>query len=385
MPNLDIIYSGEKVVENLLLAIKELNKSLVKNPNNINNAKRLYEKRLAIIAKDFSKESKIWIEDSISNSYLEGLHNADNNLIGYSTAENKIVNGSFLINNTNPTVAVPEIPGQTILAFKGFENHIEFFSVFRAAAYYSLENKPFQIMRIGNDIFRQVAITVGELTYKESDIFTRRMMSQKLLNEYAKKGIQAINYKNGRRVSIDNYCEMLARTITMRTELQAGINRYVEKGYNLGIVSAHFRACDLCTPYEGVTLSLDGLDKRYESIWDAELQGLFHSNCKHDVSPFFENVTNPVEARLDKDEKELVNKYGYKEAQKIAYNAQIKQRYIERQIREYKRRSLIALDQNTKNAADLKVKYWQEKQREHLKANTYLPRKYSREQIKTAH
>lgn len=378
---------GVNAVYEILEAIVSLNEDLIRDPGNLSRAKIKYQNRIKKIANKFKFNANKWVEDEMLNSYIAGLKAADYEIaqLGGAIGSNEIINGSSLIRNPPPIVPIPEMPGQTLLMFKGFERHTEFFGVFRAAAYYSIEDMPLQIMRKGDDIFRQVAVQIGERSFKEADILTRRQLSQQFLDEYSKKGIQSIIYRDGRRVSIDNYCEMLGRTLTGRCALQSSLNRYVESGFDLGIVSAHFRACDLCIPYEGKILSLDGRDKRYESVWDAETQGLWHPQCKHDISPFFEGITPEQEVRVDRAEQALIDKYGYEGAQKVAYAAQQQQRYIERKIRQYKRKEILTFGKFSKKVTHRKVEYWQKRQREHLKEHTFLPRKYSREQIKKAH
>lgn len=379
--------AGQTAVIGVETSLVLLVKEIIENPGNISRLKKEYENNINKIVNGFKTDSINWIEKDIPKAYLIGLKHADNeiNSINGKNESNKIDNGFFLIKSP-PIAPIPEIPGQVLIDFAQYSQsqHTEFFGVFRHAAYYSLENKSLQIFKKGMDLFRDVSVMVGENNFQEIDTITRRQFSQKLLNEYANKGLQSITYKNGRKVSIDSYCEMLGRTLTGRCALQASINRYNERGYNLGIVSAHFRACPFCTPYEGVTLSLDGKAKEYESIWDAELQGLFHPNCKHDISPFFEGLTIPIEASMSRSEAALVNELGYNEAQKVVYLAQEKQRYIERQIRKYKRREVAALDKKSQDFAHKKVLQWQARQREHLNNNSFLNRKYSREQIKKA-
>ena len=122
----------------------------------------------------------------------------------------------------------------------------------------------------------------------------------------------------------------------------------------------------------------------YETIADAETQGLFHARCSHDVSVWFEGIEETI-PRVHSGEQKLIDEYGYKEAQKISYDAQQKQRYIERNIRTWKRRAEVSLSEKQKQFANSKIREWQARQRDHLKENTFLPRKYSREQIRTAH
>src|SRR4030042_1779008 len=655
----DLEIAAEQAVYDIGMALVALNKALIRDHNNVSKARAIFQLKVNRIAKEFKKAADKFSNNSMSDAYILGIRSSDAELRAAGKkglATNKIVRGSSLIRNP-PMAPIPEIPGQILLKFKGFESHTQFFGVFRSAAYYSLEDKPFQIMRKADDIFRKIAVQVGEQSFKEGDIITRRQISQKLLDGYAKAGLQSITYKNGARHSLDTYCEMLGRTMTGRCAVQASLNRFVERGYSLGIISAHFRSCDLCSPYEGTIVSLDGKDNRYPTIWDAETQGLFHANCysddtevytsngwklfkdvenkdkifslnpnshipewvdyvkkfeynpgnemisfksnsfdllvtknhnrivitqykkaciekiekilkpmgfyfsgnrfikdnrelanylktfgkqperyipefilnekpgiikefltafligdgsirknksklkdiesisktyfttstklaeqigecilkvgkypsftlqktkgklqkhwngdyscnydiwvirennskmsyhniskanshrgiqskiidyngmvyclelekhhimlvrrngkiswcgncKHDVAAFFEEYTEPVSAPLDPAEERLVNENGYSEAQKIAYKAQEKQRYIERQIRMYKRREAVGLDELSKQKARNKIKEWQGVQRQHLNNNEFLRRKYEREQIKKAH
>ena len=379
--------SAEDVVYNLLEAITKLNKKIIKDPDNIAKYKAEYEKEIQKIADNFETNWQKWANEDIPKAYLAGLKSTESQLknAGQSTKiTNTINNGSFMIQNLPPIPPIPPIPGQVLGWFEGFENHTQFMGVFRNAAYYSLEGQHLQILRKADDIFRQTAIMAGEANYKETDIFTRRKLSQSMLDEYAKKGIQTVTYKNGAKYSIDTYCEMVGRTVTGRAAMQANLNRCFESGYNLVVVSAHFRACDLCTPYEGVTLSIEP-HPTYESVDDAITQGLFHPNCAHSISPFFEGITEKSTPRVHYGEQKLIDEYGYDEAQKISYIAQQKQRYIERNIRKWKRQEVTALDKAEKIRAKNKINEWQKKQREHLDQNSYLRRKYEREQIRKAH
>lgn len=383
--NFELEALSENVVFDVGIALVSLNLLLMKDPGNIIRGKKIFQKKMSEISVNFQKEYTIWINNNISEAYIIGLKSADFeiNNIGMKKSSKEITNGTFLIKKQG--LFQPELTQKELNLFKDYPKHLKFFEAFRKEAYSALNDKPFQILRKSDDIFRKIAVQVGEKSFSEANTLTRLRLSQDLMDEYMKKGFQCITYKNGRRVSLDVYCETAGRTMIGRTALQASLNRYQEKGYDLGIVSAHFRSCDLCAPFEGTVLSMDGKDKRYPSIWDAETQGLWHANCKHDISPFFEGITEIELPRVDRAEQELIDKHGYREAQKISYNAQQKQRYIERQIRKYKRTSSFSLIERDRQKADKKVKEWQAKQREHLNENTFLKRKYIREQIKKAH
>jgi len=380
-----LVYSGENLNYEIGIEYLKLNESVIDDTNNIFSAKSIFLSATGRYIYNFVQSNII--NDFIAQSYLAGINHSNwfasylQKETGQQPQPGNIVNGSFLARPQN--VIVDSIPAPSQL--KGYGDHLSWYNIIKASANQKIESSGIQLLRSTNDIYRKVAAMVSEQQFKDGNIFTRRQMSQELLNQFADNGITGIVYKNGAKYSIDTYCEMLGRTITGRTALQASLNRYSELGYNLGIVSSHFRCCPLCEPYEGVILSLDGKNDKYPSIWDAELQGLFHPNCKHSVSAFFEGITPPIEVRMDQAERKLVNELGYKEAQKITYMAQEKQRYIERKIRQWKRREMMSISQINKDRAKSKIKEWQSIQRNHLKENTFLKRQYSREQIKTAH
>jgi hypothetical protein len=332
--------------------------------------KARYGKKVLSIASTFKKRGELWVENDLMDNYLSGLKGIKK--IGSGV----IINGSFLVGK-NPLKNYP-ITNEFALKFKEAENHILFANVFRSAALENIDNMSVQILRASDDLFRKGAIEVGLANFKEEEVLTRQLLTKRLMNNFAEKGLQCIRYSNGKIWSLDTYSEMLARTMMSRTHLQAGINRGLEFGYELCVVSSSFRCCDLCAPYDGVTLSMDGKSDKYPSIWDAETQGLFHPNCQHDISPYFEEIPVDMTARVDKYEQELIDEYGYKEAQKLAYQAQEKQRYIERNIRNWKRKDEFGTDDKAKN----KVREWQAKQRQHLEENKFLRRNYSREQVR---
>lgn len=388
-----LISAAENLSFNLLKLITEFNKKIIKNPLKIVTYRNEYEKKVKKLAQQFTNNWQGWADKELPKAYILGIKGAEKQLTSLGKSIDnieEIYNGTFLLKEFPPPPGIPPIPGQVSMLFADYANHQTFFGVFRQSAYYSLSAQEIQIMRTSQDIYRNIAVMAAENNFNELDILTRQAFSQDMLDKFANKGIQTITYRNGAVHTIDNYCEMLGRTLIGRCALQANLNRMLESDYDLGIVSSHFRACDLCVPYEGVTLSIDGKDHRYESLDSAMLQGLFHCNCLHDISPFFEGLSiesMPAESMpaVDPAEQELINEFGYDEAQKIAYQAQEKQRYIERQIRKWKRRDSVSLDNKTKQYTSGKIKEWQKTQREHIKDNQFLVRQYDREQIRRAH
>src|SRR4030042_1971085 len=120
--------------------------------------------------------------------------------------------------------------------------------------------------------------------------------------------------------------------------------------HNISKANSHRGIQSKIIDYNGMVYCLE-LEKHHIMLVRRNGKISWCGNCKHDVAAFFEEYSEPVSAPLDPAEERLVNENGYSEAQKIAYKAQEKQRYIERQIRMYKRREAVGLDELSKQKA----------------------------------
>jgi len=384
-----LIAAGEKVSLGVGIALRKYWQQLIRDPNNINDA--AYRIAVAREISKWNREAREWAKNELALAYIQGIEHADKELAMVQKLTGaKLRQPARLINPFSPLL--PRLPleafREIVTATDGFDkypDHRTFFGVFQRAAHYYLEGTDFQIMRASQDLAREAAVAAGDFLFRDGDIYTRQKFAQQMLNEFSKTGVKAIRYRNGRMVSIDAYAEMVGRSLSGRCAMQASLNRYQEHGYDLLRVSAHFRACPLCTPWEGRILSHSGQSTQYPSLQEATEAGLFHSNCAHDINPYIPGLSQPLEVRLDPAEQELVEQYGYQKAQEIAYEAQQRQRQIERNIRAWKRREAVALDAQEKAAARQKVLQWQAAQREHLREHPYLPRHYVRESITRAH
>ncbi len=218
------------------------------------------------------------------------------------------------------------------------------------------------------DIFAtiQAEVSVGVLTGVE----TRRQIAQRMLNRLADNGITSFVDKAGRKWEMASYAEMATRTVTARAAIQGHIDRQIEAGRDLVIVSDHSGSCPVCRPWEGKVLSITGNTPGYISLSTAQSRGLFHPNCRHTITGYIEGLTNPEPPKSDS---------------KI-YEYEQKQRYNERQIRRWKRRKVAAITPQEQQKATKAIRIYQAKQRQLLKdfENEFgmtLRRKYDRESI----
>jgi hypothetical protein len=215
------------------------------------------------------------------------------------------------------------------------------------------------IVRQIDDIYRRVVTrTVGSVL---TGVETRREATQRILNDFAKSGI---TYFDGKRHwNIASYSEMATRSAIGQASVQGHINKMTRMGFDLVQVSDHKEECELCRPWEGKVLSVDGNDPKYKSLAQATRAGLFHPNCGHRLNTYFEGLTTPLTKTRDPG--------GYEDRKK--------QRYIERQIRQWKRRQALAGDPQSRQLADNKVKQWNETMKDFIE-ETGRRRKHEREQ-----
>lgn len=235
------------------------------------------------------------------------------------------------------------------------------------------------ILRATEDLYRNVvAQTVPTVI---SGVETRVKSTQRALDEFAKHGIKGFTDKGGRTWSMTAYAEMATRTAATRALTQSHQDRLLERGYDLVVISSHPRPAPQCQPYERQVLSLSGGNtgvvevenaltgkmtriRVKASLETATSRGLFHPNCRHTSNIWLPGVTDTTPTKP--------NDEGYEDTQKL--------RYLERQTRDWKRRSATALTPEAKKRADAKVKEWQKQIREHTET-TGVGRRRDREQI----
>lgn len=100
-----------------------------------------------------------------------------------------------------------------------------------------------------------------------------------------------------------------------------------------------------CRPWERRVLSLTGKTEGYPTVEAARAAGLYHNNCTHRHYLYVPGVSPERTAKA--------NPKGYEQRQD--------QRRIERQIRQWKRRSAVAGNDRDRAIADRKVKFYRQK------------------------
>lgn len=141
-----------------------------------------------------------------------------------------------------------------------------------------------------------------------------RTIRDRLLSE-----LEADTIKVGKRTfSVSNYAEMVARTKTSEAMTAGTINRVLESGEDLVMVTAH-GANDGCRYYEGKVFSLTGASDTYPSIKELPNGGPpFHPNCKHSLVPYIDELASKRERKRSMGVPPEVLGKDYQSVEKIA-------------------------------------------------------------------
>lgn len=230
----------------------------------------------------------------------------------------------------------------------------------------NLSQADLRILRSADDIYRRVIANVTARGL--ADEFTRRAAAQAALDMFTDMGITGFTDMAGRNWSLTSYAEMAARTSIHNAARQGVIDGVRATGRDLVMISGSPACCDLCAPWEGQVVSLDGMTTGYPTLSDAEADGVFHPGCRHTVAPYVEGLT-----RADY----------YQQGDPERYAAEQQQRYLERGLRQWKRREALALDPTQAQLAQNKIGEWRRRLEEHVTKHD-LPREREREQISKA-
>ncbi|WP_291649913.1 phage minor capsid protein [Clostridium sp.] len=220
-----------------------------------------------------------------------------------------------------------------------------------------LNKAQYSVLRKMDDVYRQTIFKSH--MYLQNGAKTLNQAIGMATKDFLDKGINSIEYKNGARVNIASYAEMCLRTASHRATLLGEGKKRDEYGIHLIVVSAHGNTCKMCEPWQGEILiddifshpSKEYIDKhkvKYKLLSEAIEKGLLHPNCRHTLTTYFPGITTlPVVP----DGKKAIK----------VYEAEQKQRTLERQIRKWKRIEAGSVDEENKIKAANNVRALQNK------------------------
>ena len=119
--------------------------------------------------------------------------------------------------------------------------------------------------------------------------------------DFLEKGFNCIEYKDGRRVNIADYCDMAVRTANKRANLMGEGKMRKRLGNSLVYISKHSKACSKCANWQGRVYIDDvwsgGTEKdgKYPLLSTAIEGGLFHPRCQHGSHTYYEGINDEPE------------------------------------------------------------------------------------------
>ena len=180
-----------------------------------------------------------------------------------------------------------------------------------------MKDVKYATLRMANDQYRQIIYKAQ--VFANTGAGTVKQAIDMASKDFLTRGFNCIEYKNGTRHNIADYCDMAIRTANKRANLMGEGEMRKKLGNSLVYVSKHGGACDKCTPWEGRVYIDDvwsgGTEKdgKYPLLSTAIAGGLFHPRCQHGVSTYYEGINNEPEevtkAKHNHNEKDRYAQY----------------------------------------------------------------------------
>lgn len=236
------------------------------------------------------------------------------------------------------------------------------------------------ILRRVDDVYRSV---VAQASAEVLTGASRIDATQRALDGFLAQGITTVNAGRG-TMSVADYTTMAVRTASARSAIQGQTAQMSALDLDLVVVHPGPRACDICDTWARSILSVSGsggsmyvtdlktgeqIEVQVDgSLDDARDDGWGHPNCRCALQVYLPGVTDAS----------IIDRPPWDQE---GYEAQQRQRGIERQIRAWKGREAGALTDEAAAEAKGYVQSWQGAMREHIAENPDLKRQSEREQI----
>lgn len=130
-----------------------------------------------------------------------------------------------------------------------------------------------------------------------------RLLQDKQVRALARQGGVGFVDRAGKRWQLSTYAEMATRTVIREAVVEGAKVRMAAHGITLARVSVSPKPCEICRPWQGRLVSLDGSTRDYQGEAVASLSSLpsggppMHPRCTHSLAP--------VSTRLDALRREL--------------------------------------------------------------------------------
>ena len=183
-------------------------------------------------------------------------------------------------------------------------------------------------------------------------VMNTRQAVGEALTAFADNGITGFIDRSGRHWTLENYAEMAVLTAIERSTISGYVDTMQKYDYDLAVIDGHAGSCPICEAWENVIVSVSGNDPNYPSLGDAENDGCFHPRCLHGITTYYPDISHaPAGGFLDRPRERA--------EETPQYTARSRQRYMERMIRKYKDRAIVAQTPLQKKQAVNKVHEWE--------------------------
>ncbi len=180
-----------------------------------------------------------------------------------------------------------------------------------------MKDVKYATLRMANDQYRQIIYKAQ--VYANTGAGTVKQAIDMATKDFFARGFNCIEYKDGSRHNIADYCDMAIRTANKRANLMGEGEMRKKLGNSLVYISKHGGACDKCTPWEG-RVYIDNVwsggkveDGEYPLLSTAIEGGLFHPRCQHGSSTYFEGINDEpeevTEAKHNHDKEDKYTQY----------------------------------------------------------------------------
>ena len=209
------------------------------------------------------------------------------------------------------------------------------------------------ILRMMNDTYRSTIFKFG--MYVSNGVYTEKQAYDAAVKDFLSRGLNCIEYKDGRRVNIADYTSMAIRTVNQRAYMAGEGEVRKQLGETLVIISHHATSCPLCQPFENKVLIDDVYsggkadDGDYMLLSQAMAEGLFHPRCRHGLGTYYPELEDIV--HYDTEENR-VNEYG---------TDKLNQAHVENMIQKYKRLIVGSIDPANIAKYQAKLDEWENK------------------------
>ena len=209
--------------------------------------------------------------------------------------------------------------------------------------------------------------------------FSTNTAVRSAVKELSKQGMGSITYPSGHTDNIEVAVRRATVTGVNQTAAELQLMRMDEMECDAVEVSAHGGARPEHAAWQGKQYSRSGRDKRFPPLSDTRYgygDGLCGWNCRHSMYPFYAGISKPANTgtELARMEEKSITYNGVKMTE---YEASQHQRYIERQMRRWKRENQAAKQTQDMDPSEsaAKIKQWSKTEKDFCRQTGLKPQR----------